>query len=262
MRHVLKFASGMLMIVTMQVTNAQQSGDWNGKKCAVVLTYDDALQEHLDYVIPALDSAGLQATFYLTGESPVVGRNIPAWRIAAGKGHELGNHTLRHPCDGRLPGRSWLSPEMDLSKYSVDRAIKEITITNSLLQAIDGKPERTFAYPCGDEKIDTVAIYPLVQDQFLAARGVKPGLESPAIIHYNNINCFSIAGQDGAYMIELVNRAIKEKKLLVFLFHGVGSDYSLNVSKEAHRQLVEYLRLHEAEIWVAPMVDVVRFIKK
>ena len=46
--------------------NAQSNAAWQGKKCAVVLTYDDALNVHLDNVIPLLDSLNFKGTFYLT----------------------------------------------------------------------------------------------------------------------------------------------------------------------------------------------------
>ena len=58
----------------------KKEATWNGKKCAVVLTYDDALQVHLDNVVPALDSLGLKGTFYLIGNAPVVSTNISKWR--------------------------------------------------------------------------------------------------------------------------------------------------------------------------------------
>ncbi|MDP4189880.1 MAG: chitooligosaccharide deacetylase, partial [Bacteroidota bacterium] len=50
--------------------------------------------------------------------------------------------------------------------------------------------------------------------------------------------------------------------LLVFLFHGVGGEHSINVSREAHSQLIHYLKQHKNEIWVAPMVEVAKYIKK
>jgi sialate O-acetylesterase len=33
----------------------------------------------------------------------------------------------------------------------------------------------------------------------------------------------------------------------------------MNVSLEAHNQLVEYLQAHEDEIWVAPLVEVAEY---
>ena len=252
----------IFFLLTGKPSTAQNTALWNGKKCAVVLTYDDALNVHLDNVIPALDSAGFKGTFYLIGESPVVSKRMLEWRSAAKNGHELGNHSLRHPCDGHLQGRSWVPAETDLSKYSADRAVKEIRICNTLLQAIDGKTERTFAFPCGDTKIDTVSFYTALQNDFAGARGVQEGRQPINKIDLNNINCFAINGQSGEYLIGLVKKAIVTNTLLVFLFHGVGGEHSLNVSLEAHRQLIQYLKQQEKDIWIAPMLDVARYIKK
>jgi hypothetical protein len=72
----------------------------DGAKAAICLTYDDALDGHLDYAIPQLDSAGFKGTFYCTGNSPSLYSRMGEWRMAAKNGHELGNHTLFHPCLG------------------------------------------------------------------------------------------------------------------------------------------------------------------
>ena len=67
---------------------------------AVSLTFDDGLSSQLDRAIPGLDNAGLKGTFYL---NPGPGRphwleQVPRWQAAAESGHEMGNHTSRHPC--------------------------------------------------------------------------------------------------------------------------------------------------------------------
>jgi peptidoglycan-N-acetylglucosamine deacetylase len=251
-----------LLVSVFQQSEAQQVNLWNGKQCAVVLTYDDALNVDLDNVVPCLDSVGFKGTFYLIGESPVVSKRLSEWRLIAKRGHELGNHTLTHPCDGSFQGRSWVSPENDLSKYSFNRVVNEIRVTNTLLQAIDGKTERTFAFPCGDLKIDTISFYSTLEHDFVGARGVRSSLQSLNMVDLDNIDCFGINGQSGTYMIDLVNKAMETHTLLVFLFHGVGGEHNINVSLEAHRQLIQYLKQHENEIWIAPMVEVAKFIRK
>ena len=145
-----------LLLTSWQIAKSQNAQVWNNKQCAVVLTYDDAINVDLDNVVPALDSLKLQGTFYIIGSSPVVSARMNEWRLAAKEGHELGNHALFHPCDGSLPGRSFVTPDNDLSKYTVSREVSEIRINNTLLKAIDGKDQRTFAYPCGDMKIGDV----------------------------------------------------------------------------------------------------------
>jgi len=236
-------------------------GPWHNKQCAVVLTYDDAIDIDLDNVLPELDSAGLKATFYLIGSSPVVKRRITEWQKAAAEGHELGNHSLFHPCDGSKPGRGFVTPETDLSKYTVKRAVSEIRANNDLLSSIDGKKTRTFAYPCGDLTIGDTLFYDSLKRDFAGARGVRPGLEAIDSINLSDIRCYGINGQSANYMIDLVKSAISAHRLLVFLFHGVGGGHSLNVSLEAHRQLIRFLKEHETEIWITPMVDVAEYVR-
>ncbi|MCB2410082.1 polysaccharide deacetylase family protein [Hymenobacter lucidus] len=249
------------LLLTAAASPAQSSSSWNNKQCAVVLTYDDAIDVDLDNVVPALDSFKLRGTFYLIGSSPVVARRLPEWRSAAQRGHELGNHALMHPCDGSLPGRGFVTPDNDLSKYTVSRAVSEVRANNVLLSAIDGKTARTFAYPCGDLTIGGVRFYDQLQNDFVAARGVRAGLQTAPQVDLTNINSYMINGQSGDYLIDLVKQAEKSHTLLVFLFHGVGGGHALNVDLQAHRQLLRYLKNHEKDIWVAPMVEVAANIK-
>jgi len=249
------------LLVSQSAAVAQSGGAWNNKQCAVVLTYDDAIDVDLDNAIPALDSLQLRGTFYLIGSSPVVNRRLPEWRQAAKRGHELGNHALMHPCDGSKPGRSFVTPDNDLSKYTVSRAVSEVRTMNTLLTAIDGKTARTFAYPCGDLHIGGVKFYDELQNDFVAARGVTNGLQTATEVDLTNIDSYMINGQSGEYLIDLVKKAQQSGTVLVFLFHGVGGGHSLNVDLKAHRQLLRYLKANEKTIWVAPMVEVAAKIK-
>lgn len=251
--------AGCLAMVS--VASAQSTSVWNNKQCVVVLTYDDAINADLDNVIPALDSMNLKGTFYLIGSSSVITQRLDEWRRAAAEGHELGNHTLFHPCDGNLPGRSWVTPEDDLSKYTLARAVNEIRVTNTLLKAIDGREERTFAYPCGDLKAGGQFFYNQLKNDFVAARGVTPGLQTIDQVDLDDIDCYGINGQDADYMINLVKQAMKTHTLLVFLFHGVGGGHNINVSLQAHSALLHFLAAHRGEIWIAPMITIAKHIR-
>jgi peptidoglycan/xylan/chitin deacetylase (PgdA/CDA1 family) len=243
-------------------SQAQNSKAWNNKQCAVVLTYDDAIDIDLDNVVPALDSMKFRGTFYIIGSSPVVDKRMNEWRKAAKEGHELGNHALFHPCDGSLPGRSFITPDNDLSKYTVSRAVSEIRVNNTLLKAIDGKDRRTFAYPCGDRKIGDVFFYEQLRKDFAGARGVTPELQTIDKVDLDNIDCYAINGQSAEYMIDLVKKAMQTHTLLVFLFHGVGGGHNLNVGLKEHSELLHFIKQHEKDIWIAPMVDVAEHIRE
>lgn len=249
-------------LVLTSIAAVAQKNSWMGKQCAVVLTYDDAVDIDLDHVVPALDSFNLKGTFYIIGSSPVVNQRLNEWRRAAANGHELGNHALMHPCDGSKPGRGFVTPENDLSKYTVARAVTEIRQNNVLLKAIDGKEKRTFAYPCGDLTINGVYFYEQLRKDFACARGVAGGIVSPQTADFDNINSYVINGQDGKYLIDLVKKAEDAGGMIVFLFHGVGGGHNINVSSGAHTELLRYLAAHQDKIWVAPMVDAAEYMRK
>jgi peptidoglycan-N-acetylglucosamine deacetylase len=250
------------LLLCCGTVSAQNAAPWNGKTAAVVLTYDDALNEHLDSVVPLLDKYKLKATFYVSGSNGVLSARISEWRKAAAKGYELGNHTLYHPCTGRKPGREFVPPEYDLSTYTLRRINDEIAMTNAFLEAIDGRKVRTFAYPCGDRFIGEAAYLKPGAHRFAGARGVSFSLETVQKTDLNNISCFMVNGQTGEELIALVQEALSTNTMLVFLFHGVGGTHNLNVSSQAHRQLLEFLSKNRSRTWVPTMVDAALFIQK
>jgi peptidoglycan/xylan/chitin deacetylase (PgdA/CDA1 family) len=254
-------ASIIAFLFSTVLLNAQERAPWNNKKCAVSLTYDDALNVQLDYAVPLLDSLGLKATFYVPGFFPTMHTRLKEWRAAAENGHELGNHTLFHPCAGG-PGREWVQPDYDLNHYTRQRMVDEIRMANIALNAIDGQTQRTFAYPCGDTKAVDSSYVADIQQDFVAARGVEPKMQKIGEIDLFDIGCFGIDGQSGDQLIELVKKAMGSGDLLVFLFHGVGGEHHLNVSLEAHRELLLFLKQNEKDIWIAPLRDIADYIKK
>lgn len=241
--------------------NLDETKAWKGKKCAVVLTYDDALNVHLDNVIPALDSLSLKGTFYLTASSDAGSKRINHWRKAAANGHELGNHTLYHPCDATLPGMSWVKPEYDLSKYSLKRMQDEVRMCNAYLKSIDGKDKRTFAFTCGHKKVMEGEFIQSLANDFVAARAVRSEMHKLEEQNLLDIDCYSMEGTTAEQMIALVKQAQSSGKLLVFLFHGVGGEHGLNVAKEEHSKLLHYLKENEKEIYIDTMLNVAEHIK-
>ena len=107
-----------------------------GARAAVSLTYDDGLDSQLDNAAGALAAAKLKATFFLTLENNAEARRKDWARLARDGGHEVGNHTVTHPCD--------------LSRYTAASfARREIAPMDDWLDENFGRnPGRLFAYPC------------------------------------------------------------------------------------------------------------------
>lgn len=259
--YTMKNNLALLIVLLLTASVATHAQPWKNKKCAVALTYDDALHVHLDNAIPLLDSLGLKATFYLSAYFPGCRERIADWRKAAEHGHELANHTLFHPCLGNIPGRSWVGAERDMSKYTMPRLLDEIRMTNVFLEAIDGKTKRTFAYPCGDVSIGDSSYIPKIRNDFVSARGVNGVMIPMKQTDLYNVGSYMINGQSGDQMIALVKEAMKTNQLIVFLFHGVGGEHGLNVGLKEHRQLLKFLKQNEKDIWVAPFIEVTEYMK-
>src|SRR5678810_342532 len=122
----------------------------NGAQCAVSLTYDDALSSQLSNAIPALDKAGLHGTFFLSGAPYKDAAALALWEPAARAGHELGSHTVVHPCSS--PEGKPVGPN-SLEAYDLARMEKELVETTTILKKIGHKAGQTFAYPCGRDYV-------------------------------------------------------------------------------------------------------------
>ena len=235
------------------------SFDWpGGRKAAIVLTYDDALTSHLDVAAPQLEAAGLRGTFFLNGTFPAA--DIPRWRRLAEAGHELGNHSMFHPC----PRASFaMDPQFNTERYTVPGMLREIGAMNTLLTAIDGRTERTYSVPCsislagGVDYIDALRTSGMIRS---VRTGVPDGgvVSDPARLDPFRVPSRSFPETATADdLIAYVKDVQRAGGLGVFMFHGVGGDY-LTVSSEAHQGLLKYLKAHADEIWVAPFQEVMR----
>jgi len=240
----------LFLFVSILQAKAQQKITWpHHKKAVIVLTYDDALESQLNNAVPQLEAAHFPATFFLTGD--INSETIPKWRALSKKGFELGNHTIYHPCLSTDDNPTYSD---DYTPYGI---IKEIDVMNHFLFAVDGKNTRTYAYPCtettvgnGKDYVDTLRKYGLV-------KYARVGGDVDAVVtDFKNLDPLQVPsyGLDdntpGDKLIAFVKLAEKTGGMGVIMFHGIGGDY-ITTSVKAHQQLINYLKKHRKEIWVA-----------
>lgn len=233
-----------------------------GKKAAVSLAYDDALDSQLDHAIPALDRHGLKGSFYLQLSRDPVRDRLPEWRAVAANGHELGNHTLFHQCSGALPGREWVEPQRDLDKTPIAQMKEQVLLANVMLNAIDGRTERTMTVPCGDVVAQDGNYVEPLQPAFVAIK-LGNGAVTPDMLTLDPYAVTVEAPVDvtGAQFIAWVEEAAAKGSMANFTFHGIGGDY-LSVSNEAHEELLHYLASHQDVYWVGTFLDIMKHVKQ
>lgn len=253
-----------LLIIFLFSVPGQSQFTWPaGAKAAICLTYDDALDCQLNYAIPELDSVGLKGTFFLTGNSSCLYRRMDEWRAAAKKGHELGNHSLFHPCMKTRPDgtvASWVLPWYDLSKYTIPQLITELRTNNTLLKAIDGKEKRTYAYPCTDCVAGGILFTDSLKPLFSAARGGKSLPENMEGYNIYDAPSWGVADNTAEELINYVNKARDKGTIAIFMFHSVGGGY-LNTGAGQHRKLLEYIVKNRKDFYCATFREVMEYIK-
>jgi peptidoglycan/xylan/chitin deacetylase (PgdA/CDA1 family) len=90
-----QLAFGMLIFAIL----AAGCSNLKSKERIVVLTFDDAVQSHLDFVAPLLKEKGFGATFFITAKWMNDTANFLSWEDVSEiykMGFEIGNHTWDH----------------------------------------------------------------------------------------------------------------------------------------------------------------------
>jgi sialate O-acetylesterase len=235
--------------------------DWPGEsQAAISLSYDDGMDSGLDHAIPDLESAGFRGTFYLvTGYWRVKIRKAD-WRKAFLNGHEIGNHTVHHPCRGS-------SHKHNLETYTPKHIREEIRTAHTWLNRHIGiDKHRTLAYPCGHGAIgeppDEESFLSAVGDYHFAARLAAGGINDPAFVARNPLRIKAEVisyphGKQVELFIEYCEQAVKQRGWGVIVFHGVG-DHWLTTERVVHQRLIEHLL--DKRFWVAPVREVAKHI--
>jgi peptidoglycan/xylan/chitin deacetylase (PgdA/CDA1 family) len=252
----------ILTLLLAGITGALSAGQpfaWpGGARCAVSLTYDDALASHLAVAAPALDKAGLKGTFFLSGIKLKGPGALDPWAKLQKGGHEIASHSLLHACpDKTIPGQGANA----LEKYDLARMQAELKESRALL-AQTGRQSRgmSYAYPCGQTWVGANhdSFIGLVKGLFIAGRGVNDQVADPWTVDLNNT-----PGINGARSADglryFAEQAEENGGWAIFMFHGVGGDY-LATKAEAHEALLDYLKSAEGLVWVAPFGEVAAWI--
>lgn len=234
----------------------------NGAKAAICLTYDDGLSSHVNTVGPMLNKYNFKATFYPTLSSASIHDEMDKWKQLAKDGHELGNHTVYHPCQKSVSGMDWVPDHLDLDTYSMEQVLAEIALANSFLKSLDGLEIRTFAYPCGHFMAGGESFKDSLSNYAIAGRDAS---ESNYNLRYiDEIDPFMLPSwapneHDADDLIDYIKAVISKKTLSTFTFHGVGAEH-MQVSTADHEKMLQFLDSHQSEVWVTTVKDAVDYM--
>jgi peptidoglycan/xylan/chitin deacetylase (PgdA/CDA1 family) len=228
-----------------------------GRRGAVSLTYDDGLNSQIDNAAPDLQAAGFKATFFLTREN--MEAKLADWQGVFRLGHEVGNHSVTHPCalrhctSGRFADDQIAPMEAFLdTHFSADRF-------------------RSYAYPCGFIGLGGGSLRRRIssyrhalQGRIAAARTVSGLGNDPLRVAGDP---FMLHAYEPTYDVDDPRRAIRYVRRTlaaggwaILVFHDVVAARSGEgeTSSASHRAILGWLA--EQPVWVAPMGEVFQYV--
>ncbi len=232
-----------------------------GKRAAISLTFDDARHTQITNGIPLLDEYDTKATFYVS-----LGRleeRLDAWKAAAAGGHEIGNHTLTHPCSGNF---SFID-DRALEDYTLDRMRAELAESNATIERLLDVTPVSFAYPCGQKYVgrgrNLKSYVPLIAEHFLSGRGwMDEWANDPAFCDMAQLMGMELDGKDFEQIKQVIDRTLANGGWLVLAGHEMADDGRQTTQLATLRALCEYARDPANGLWLDTVEAITRHIHK
>lgn len=222
----------------------------DGKRAAISITFDDARISQLDAGLPILDAHGVKATFYVS--LGLASRRVEEWRTVAERGHEIGNHTLSHPCSGNFR----FSRHNALEAYTLERMESELTGANEEIRKLLGVEPTTFAYPCGQTYVgrgeEQRSYVPLVARHFRAGRGFQgESANYPPVCDLAQLLSINSDGLTWDQLKPWIDATVEQGDWLIMASHEVGpTALRQTMMSDTLEQLCRYATDPANGIWV------------
>jgi peptidoglycan/xylan/chitin deacetylase (PgdA/CDA1 family) len=232
-----------------------------GIKGAVSLTFDDARLSQVDRLIPILDKYGVKATFYVSPDK--LKERLDGWKKAVRTGHEIGNHTMTHPCTGNYPAFRWNS----LENMTLEGMAKEIDDATRAVVSMLGVKPRDFAYPCGQTFVgrgrEVKSYVPLVAERFLSGRKwLNEDANDPAFCDLAQLLAFESDGKAIEALKALIDKAAAEGRWLILVGHEVGDGGYQTTLAAAVEELCRFAKDPKNGIWIDTVGSIAEYVLK
>lgn len=234
-----------------------------GKRMAVSLTFDDGRFSQVDYGIPVLDKYDVKGTFYISVIRMM--ERIPGWKAAIANGHDIGNHTLTHPCTGNF---DW-SRHKALEGYTLDRMENELDSSNLEIERVLGIKPVSFAFPCGQTYVgrgtETRSYVPLVAERFETGRTyMDEGPNAPAFCDLAQLLGMKLDGMPFDKAKSLIESEKCYGKWLILVCHETGKPDSPGsmVTLATVEAICKYAADPENGIWLDSVHNIAEYVKR
>ncbi|HTL28904.1 MAG TPA: polysaccharide deacetylase family protein [Tepidisphaeraceae bacterium] len=221
----------------------------NQKRAALSLSFDDARLTQADGGFALLHSLGVKATFYVSFGA--LDQRLDQWKSAIELGHEIGNHTVTHPCSANFP---WARKNA-LEDYTLDRIEREMLDANDRIKSKLGVTPTTFAYPCGQKFVgrgeQNRSYVPLVAKHFKVGRGFRDEMPNdPEFCDPAQILGVDSDGSTFDELLPLINDTVARGGWLVLAGHEIGAEGRQTTLVDTITRICHYALDDRNGIWI------------
>lgn len=253
---------GLMLCTTVSFPQDSEEFSWpEGKTIALSLSFDDARESQVKGGTALLDEYGIKATFFVVPAQ--VESQLEGWKKAVANGHEIGNHTLTHPCSGNY---AW-ARQKALENYNLKRMKKELESCSGQIEKLLGVKPEVFAYPCGHTYVgrgsSTKSYVPLVAKHFFAARTYRDNIPNdPAFCDLAQLTGIDMDEKDFDEILTLLERAKENHHWVILGGHEMGASGHQTTRLSMLKKLLDYARDPANGVWVAPVGTVAHYLEK
>ncbi len=230
------------------------------KRMALSLTFDDARLSQIDKGIPLLDKYSVKATFYISPSNMT--KRLEDWKKAIVNGHEIGNHSLVHPCSGNFE----FARNKALEDYDLQTMKIELDSASNFIKEISGTLPFSFAYPCGQtyvgNGVNTKSYIPLIASLFETGRGwLNEGPNDPLFCNMSQLYGVELDGKTIEQVLELIVATKAKGQWLILAGHEMNSEGSQTSRLNTIEALCEYVKDPANGIWIDNVHNIASYIK-
>jgi len=232
-----------------------------GKKMALSFTFDDARLTQIDKGMPLFDKYNVKATFYVSRDNML--KRLERWKEAVGRGHDIGNHSLLHPCTVNY---GW-PPEAQLETYTLQRMKTELDSAGAVIKNLLGIQPVSFAYPCGQTYVgtgvNTKSYVPLVASLFESGRlWLSEGPNDPVSCDMAQLTGMELDGKSFDQVKTLIESAGRKGQWLILAGHEINNDGRQTSLLSTIEEIIKYASDPANGIWIDNVHNIASYIKE
>jgi beta-glucosidase len=190
-------------------------------------------------------------------------QRLEAWKRAVTNGHDIGNHSLLHPCTGNFV---W-SKDKALEDYTLQDMNIELDSASKLIKKMLGIQPVSFAFPCGQTFVGrgniTRSYVPVISAKFETGRGwLNEGPNDPAFCDMSQLTGMELDGKSFEQIKNLIEEAKSKGQWLVLAGHEMNEGGFQTSQLSTIESICKYASDPANGIWIDNVHNIAAYVKE